>query len=194
MSVIPTRAAEHRHVPMSWAVGHCVLGFFILKGRQINLYPEASYNPPWSATLLRNPHLVWMLWTSFTLSIQTVSSWRGWASWRFPRNPWGSLLPMPPSTLAPIVSECSINWLCSPYHNFVLALHWRLLRSPASTLDVIGHSWSLGGLCLYLWFPWPSCLHFLLYHSLDNGMATLLHSFYQSYYLCGSPSPIEWAS
>ena len=82
-------------------VGHCVFGLFIFKGGQINLYPEASSCLPWLATFLRNSHLVWMPQTSFTLSIWTLSFQRGWASWRLPRNPWGSLPPTPPLTPAP---------------------------------------------------------------------------------------------
>ena len=134
MSVVPIKAGKHRHIPTPWAVGYCVLCFFILKGGQIKLYPEASSYPPWSATLLRNSYLVWMLQTLFTLSIQTVSSQRRWASWRFPRIPWAlchlHLLWLQP----PIVSECSIGQLCGPYYHFILAPHWRLLPSPTSIL------------------------------------------------------------
>ena len=62
------------------------------------------------------------------------------------------------------------------------------------SLTSLGHSWSPGVPCLSLWSPWPSGLCFLLYHSLDDGAVTFLHGFPQSFYLCGSPGPIEWAS
>ena len=195
MLVISTRAAKYRHVPVPWVIGHCVLGFFILKGRQINLYPEASSCLPWSAALLRNPCLVWMLWTLFTLSIQTVSSQRESASWRFLRNLWCSLPPMPPLASAPLLWVnalligsvfCIIISFRLPIRGSIQALH--------PLFNIIGHSWSLVGPWLSLHLPWPSSLHFLLYHSLDDGAATFLHSFHQSLYLCGSPDPIEWAS
>ena len=135
MSVILTRVAKHRCIPMPGVVGHHVLGSFILKSGQFNLYPEALSYPPWSATLLIYTHLIWMLQTLFTLSTQTVSSQRGWASNRVPRNPWGPLPSMPSLTLAPITSKCFINWLCSQYQHFVLVPHWRHPPSPTSTLQ-----------------------------------------------------------
>ena len=150
---------------MPWAVGHYIFGLFIFKGGQINLYPKASYCPPWSATHLRNPHLVWMLWTSSTLSIWTVSSQRGWTSWRFPRKPWGSLMPMLPSTSAPLLQ------VATPSISSTVCI--------IIPFNVIGHSWSLGVLCPSLWSPWSPGLHFLFYHSLNDGIVTFLHGFSQ---------------
>ena len=51
MTVIPTGVAKHGHVPLPWAVGHCVFGLFIFKGGQIDFYPKASSSLPWLATL-----------------------------------------------------------------------------------------------------------------------------------------------
>ena len=147
MSVVPTRVEEYRHVPIPWVLGHCIFGLFILKGGQINLYPEASSCPPWLATLLRNPCLVWLLQTSFTLSIWTVSSQRGWASQRFPRNPWCSLLPMPPLTLAP---SLQVNALSMGSVVLIIISFWLPIGGPLQALhphlNVIGCSWSPGSL------------------------------------------------
>ena len=162
MVVIPTRVVEHGHIPMPWAVDHCVFGLFVLKGGKINLYPEASSSPPWSATLLRNPLLVWMLWTLFTLSIQTVSSCRGWASWRFHKNPWASLPPMPSSTLAaPLWLDALL--ISSTAH--IIILFWLpiggSLQALHPLLNIIGCSWSLG--CLAFPCGCPGLLAFIFF-------------------------------
>ena len=165
-------------LPLPWAVGHHILGFFILKCGQISLYPGASSNLCWSAALLKNSFFIWMLWSSFSMSIQTVSSQRGWASQRVPKNPW-------------ILCHPCLLWLWPPLQVNVpligsvvniIILFWPpiegLLQDPHPLFNIIGHSWSLGRLCLSLWSCWSSGLHFLLYHSLHNGMATLSHGFH----------------
>ena len=72
------------------------------------------------------------------------------------------------------------------------------IRGSFQTLNplfnVIGHSWSLGDLWLSMWSPWPSDLHFFLYHSLNDGVETFLHVIPQIFYLCVSLSQIEWVS
>ena len=147
MSVIPTTMVEHRHIPMPWAVGHCAFGFFILKSRQINFYLKSSSCLPWLATLLRNSCLVWMQQTLFTLSIQTVSSWRGWASQRVPKNPWGSLSPMPSSALAYLfwVNVRSLNSTFSIIVSSGLPIGGSF-QAQHPFFNIIGSSQSLGGL------------------------------------------------
>ena len=127
--------------------------------------------------------------TSFTLPIRTISSQRGWTSGRFPRKTWGSLPPTPPLTSAhPLwVDATSISsrviLFGLPIRDSLLALH--------PLLNVIGHTWSLGVPCFSPWVPWPSGLHFLLYHSLKDGVATFLYGFPQGFSLCRSPSQLN---
>ena len=147
--VIPTGAVKHRHIPTPWIVGHSIFGLFIFTGGQINFYAKAYSGPPWLVAFLRNPHLVWMLWTLFTLSIQTVFSQRGWASQRFSWKPWHSLLPTPSLTSAPALQGVAMLIRSMVHITLLFWLPISLPLSMASTPNVIGHSWSLGVTCFF---------------------------------------------
>ena len=127
--------------------------------------------------------------TSFTLSIQTFSFQRGWASQRFPWKPWGSLLPMPLLTLA------SLLWVDAMSTNpmvHIIIPFWFPFRGSLQALyplfDVIGHSWCLGVPCFSLWLPGP--LAFIFF----STTASVVVQQPSSFYLCRSPGLVEQAS
>ena len=191
MLVIPTRAAEHRHIPTPWAIGPWL---FTLKCGQINRYPEASSCLPWSAALLRNPYLVWMLQLHSLCLSKLSSSKKG----EPPEVSLGTLwalcyLCLLQLWLPHLVNTPSIGSVVHIIISFWLPI-WGSLKASHPLFNAIDCSWSFGGLCLSPWSPWPSGLHVLLYHRPNNGMATFLHGFPQRFYLCGSPSLIKWAS
>ena len=136
MSVVPSGLAECRHIPTPWVIDNCILGFFILKGGQINLYPEAS-SPSSPISCYPKKASSGLNVANFTHSIypKLSPSKRMWASKRFPRNPWDPLLPMPLLDFgSPAVSECSIDQRCCLYHHFILTPPQRLPPSLTSPL------------------------------------------------------------
>ena len=85
----------------------------------------------------------------------------------------------------------SVNQVCGSYHHFILAPHWSLPLSPSHSLfNIIGYSWSLGVPCFCPWSPWPSGLH-LLFHSLKDGVATILHGFFKAYICTDLPAQLN---
>ena len=115
----------------------------------------------------------------------------------FPRNPWGSLPPMPPLTLAPLL------WVNAPSIGsavcIIMFLFWLPIRG---SLQAFTSTFQCHRPQLESWggFAFPmvalsSGLHFLLYHSLNDGVATFLHGFPQSFcvglpaQLNGPPKP-----
>ena len=87
-----------------------------------------------------------------------------------------SLLPMPPSTSA---IPLWVDALLTSSAVCIITPFWFPIRDSLQAsyplLDVIGHSLSLRASCFSLWLPWPSCLHFLLYHSPSDGVVTFLY-------------------
>ena len=174
MTVIPTRVVKHRHIPTPGAVGHCIFGFFIIKGGQINLYPKASFCQPWLAVFLRNSHLVWMLRFHSLFSSTLFPPKKGKPSEGFLGN-CGALWHL--CLLQPWLLYC--EWMLhqsAPQSVSIIPFQLPIrdsLQALYPLLDTIGHSWSPEVLFFSPWLVWPPGLHFLLYHSLDVCMVTV---------------------
>ena len=168
---------------MPWAVGHCVFGLFIFKCGQIKLYPSLFL----SALIGHFPEKPssGLNATNFVHSVHPKCFLPKRVS--LLKVPWEAVWLSAPYTSFNLSSSAasghSINQLCGLYHHSILVTHHRLPPSLISTPWFHRPQLESGCFAFPHGHPGP---HFLLYHSLNDNAATILHGFLQSFYLCGS--------